>query len=151
MARSWKAAGSAWMWSVAALSLGGEQPRHMHPVTSVYLPSWLSHESAGLTMWSAGMQLQWSAVSSQAAAATCLRGLTVVAPWCRQPKRLGGGKGGESRAWREPKKASKRISAGLPPTVTPGSLAAPAPPRSTLSQACSSPAECLVAAHFVKL
>ncbi|KAK9811126.1 hypothetical protein WJX73_004790 [Symbiochloris irregularis] len=54
------------------------------------------------------------------------RGRTVPG-W--QPKRLGGGKGGENRAWREPKKASKRISAGLPPTTIPGTAAAPAPPR----------------------
>ena len=54
-----------------------------------------------------------------------------VKPWCqcRRPRRLGGGKGGESREPRPPKKAGKGVPAGLP--GPPASSAAP-PPRAAL-------------------
>lgn len=50
-------------------------------------------------------------------------------PCGRRPRRLGGGKGAETRAFKEPKNAAKRISSGLPPTPAPAGPP-PIPPRS---------------------
>ena len=49
---------------------------------------------------------------------------------CRKPRRFGGGKGGEARLPKEPKKASKRLAAGLSLITTPSAAAASAAPPS---------------------
>lgn len=50
--------------------------------------------------------------------------------WCRRrkPRRLGGGKGGESRLPREPKTLMRRLKKGLPAVAAPPAAGAAAPP-----------------------